>query len=351
MSTTLSQIDKMDPEDLAHEAHLRYITDSIPGFIRSKKGDNFWFYDLKGGRIHDPRVVGRIDNLRIPPAWDRVWISPFSYSHIQATGIDEKGRKQYIYHDKWHEISKQNKFNKMYAFSNILPELRSKIERDMADTQLSQEKILATIVWLLDNTYIRVGNDEYAKDNEHYGLTTMRNKHVDILGSTVTFEFVGKSGKKHKVGVSHPRVAKTIKKLEEIPGYELFQYIDEHGDHRPVDSQDVNDYLKDKAQENVTAKDFRTWGGTVTSAEELVDLGDFENKIELKKKICEAVKNTAQLLGNTMTVCRNYYIHPVILTTYEQKKLIPHFADYRKKGSKVKYFDRDEYAVQKLLEV
>lgn len=350
MSTAFFSIDRVDPEDLAHEAHLRYVTDSIPGFIRSKKGDGFLYYDLKGSRIHDPKILARIEELRIPPAWDAVWISPFPYSHIQATGKDEKGRKQYIYHEKWHEISKQNKFNKMYTFSQILPQLRSKIETDMAISNLSQEKILATIVWLLDNTYIRVGNNEYAKDNGHYGLTTMRNKHVDIYGSTVVFEFVGKSGKKHKVGVTHPKVAKTIKKLEEIPGYELFQYIDESGEYRPVDSQDVNDYLRAIVKEDVTAKDFRTWGGTVTSAQELVNLGDFSSKKDLKKKVCEAVKNTAQILGNTTSVCRNYHIHPVILTTYEEKKLIPHFEDHRKEGAKTRHFDRDEYAVQKLLE-
>lgn len=338
-----------DPRELAEEANLRYVTDAKPGFLRGKHGKDFRYYDLEGKLIKDKQVIERIEALGIPPAWEEVWICPSANGHIQATGKDEKGRKQYIYHTKWNELSKETKFSKMLFFSSVLPDIRQKISSDMRIDSLSQEKVLATIVWLLDHTYIRIGNKTYADENDHFGLTTFRNRHVDVHGSTVTFEFVGKSGKKHKVGITHPRVAKTIKKLEDLPGYELFQYVDESGEPRPVDSADVNDYLKSLAKEAVTAKDFRTWGGTVTSATSLVDIGDFKNKTELKNNVCEAVKQTAAVLGNTTAVCRNYYIHPVVFKTYEDKVLIPHFDTHRKNSKKVKGLDLDEYAVQKLL--
>lgn len=339
-----------DPEDLAEEANLRYVTDAMPGFIRVPKGKGFSYYDLKGDRITDERVIERIEALRIPPAWENVWISPVVSGHIQAIGKDEKGRKQYIYHQKWIELSNQNKFNKMLYFSEALPNIRAKIEEDMNISSLSQERILATIVWLLDHTYIRIGNEEYAKDNQHYGLTTLRNKHVDVDGSTVTFAFVGKSGKKHAVGITHPRVARTIRRLEEIPGYELFQYIDENGDNRPVDSQDVNDYIKQITQEPITAKDFRTWGGTVLSASILHEMGEYQTKTELKKNVRDAVCQVAKHLGNTPTVCRGYYIHPVIPQTYEKKILVPHFEKVQSTQKKKKGLSRAEFATVTLLQ-
>lgn len=338
-----------DPRELAQEANLRYVTDSKPGFLRGKRGKDFVYYDLEGNLIKDEKVIERIDGLGIPPAWEGVWVCSLGNGHVQATGKDEKGRKQYIYHQKWNELSKETKFSKMLFFSSVLPDIRNRIGTDMRRGGLSQEKVLAIIVWLLDNTYIRIGNKEYAKENDHFGLTTLRNRHVDIHGSTVTFEFVGKSGKKHKVGITHPKVAKTIKKLEELPGYELFQYIDEKGEPRPVDSSDVNEYLKEITKEVISAKDFRTWGGTVTSATSLVDIGDFEDKFQLKVNLGQAVKITAAVLGNTTVVCRNYYIHPVVFKTYEDKALIPHFDTHRRSGKRVKGLDKDEYAAVSLL--
>ncbi len=336
------------PEELAEEANLRYVSDSMPGIMRVFNGKNPSYYDHSGQKITDKKVLSRIDALGIPPAWEYVWICPLSFGHIQVTGRDEKGRKQYIYHSRWNEISSQTKFAKVLSFSEMLPTIRHKIKTDMNLNGLKQEKILATIVWLLDNTYIRVGNEEYALTNKHYGLTTLHSKHVQVSGENVVFEFTGKSGKKHQVGISHPRIAKTIHKLEELPGYELFQYIDEHGQRNPVDSSDVNEYLKSITQEAVSAKDFRTWGGTVVAASSLVTTGHFKNKQDLIHNVTAAVETTAKVLGNTPSVCRNYYIHPTVIQSYKQKILIPHF-EYYSKASKTPGLDRKEYATSLLL--
>ncbi len=335
-----------ESEDLAKAAKLRYVLDTIEGFKRVKNGQTFVYLDTQNKKIADKKQLNRLEELMIPPAWDQVWICPSGFGHLQATGKDEKGRKQYIYHPAWLEVSSQNKFNKMVPFSGMLPFIRSKISKDMQRNDLSRERILATVVWLLDNTFIRIGNEEYARENQHYGLTTMRNKHVDVRGSTVTFEFVGKSGKTHKVGITHPKVSKTIKKLEELPGYELFQYLDEKGEKHPVDSQDVNDYLKAITKEEISAKDFRTWGGTVLSALTLSVIGDFEDKLQFKRNLSEAVKYVAKLLGNTTAVCRSYYIHPVVPKSYEQKILIPHFKNHHKK---VMGLHKEESATRDLL--
>lgn len=335
------------PEDLAREVHLRYVSDSMPGLFRQKNGKTFTYYDVEGKRISDKKTLARIEDLKIPPAWRDAWICPSANGHLQATGRDEKRKKQYIYHARWSEIASQTKFDKMLAFSDVLPKIREKVGRDMGISGLSQEKILATIVWLLDNTYIRVGNEEYARDNSHYGLTTLRSKHVDVDGSTINLVFTGKSGKDHEISISNPRVIKTIKKLEELPGYELFKYLDEHGEKHTVDSQDVNEYIKEVARDSVTAKEFRTWGGTVLAGVTLKDIGDYIDKKGLKKNITDAVCNVAKSLGNTPKVCRGYYVHPVVIKTYEDRVLIPHFARYTR--SKVRGLNRDEYATTTLL--
>jgi DNA topoisomerase-1 len=333
-------------DELAKQANLRYISDTKPGFTREKKGEKFIYLDKENKIITDQEILDRITNLRIPPAWIAVWISPTANGHIQATGRDEKGRKQYIYHPKWHELASETKFNKMIYFSEVLPEIRAKIDQDMLISSLSQERVLATIVWLLDNTYIRIGNEEYAQENNHYGLTTLRNKHVTTEGSEVIFEFTGKSGKKHKVGVSHQRVARTIRRLEEIPGYELFQYLDEEGQRHPIDSQDVNDYLRSLTGESISAKDFRTWGGTTISAKTLTKIGDYETNGELKTNIKTAVTTVSSHLGNTPTVCRSYYIHPTIIKTYTNKQLIPFFSTNTKV---IKGLQKSESATKELL--
>jgi DNA topoisomerase I len=338
----------LEPEELAGEADLKYVSDDKPGFSRQKVNGEFKYYDLEGQWIRDKKTLERIENLVIPPAWEDVWISPYANGHIQATGRDEKGRKQYRYHGKWNEISNEKKFSRMVLFSEILPKLRYRIDKDMEKRALTQEKILATIVWLLENTYIRVGNEEYAKQNQHFGLTTLRNKHVEINGTTVTFEFTGKSGKRHFVTISDPLVVKTLRKLEELPGYELFQYIDENGERHEVDSQDVNDYLKQIAGDSISAKDFRTWGGTVLSAATLKQFGEFKNKKEALKNINKAIKTVALHLRNTPKVCRTYYIHPVVPVTYQQNVLIPFFLKMESKKP-IRNLTRDESGVAELL--
>lgn len=334
-------------EDLAEEVHLRYVSDSQPGFSRQRNKKVFTYYDEEGKRIVDRKIIKRIEDLIIPPAWEDVWICPITFGHLQATGRDEKRKKQYIYHTKWSEIANQNKFDKMLNFSRALPQIRERVSRDMNSTGLKQEMILATVVWLLDNTYIRIGNEEYAKENNHYGLTTLRSKHVDFHRQSVHLVFTGKSGKDHQIEVAHPRVIKTIKKLEELPGYELFKYLDDAGEKHTIDSQDVNEYLKGIVKDTITAKEFRTWGGTVLAGKILRKIGDYQKKKDLKSNLTTAVASVAKVLGNTPKVCREYYIHPVIVKSYEKRILVPHYESYPK--SRIRGLDRDEYATTILL--
>lgn len=338
-------------QEQAKESGLRYISDRSKGISRVKRGNSFSYLDTDGTSLKNPDTLNRIKKLRIPPAWKDVWICKSPNGHIQATGIDERGRKQYVYHADWISMCQQNKFEKMLDFSESLPRIRERIYQDMNLPGLSEKRVLATIVWLLEHTYIRIGNTEYAKENKSFGLTTLRNQHVDVAGDTVTFEFKGKSGVFHSVDISHPRVAKTIRKLEELPGYELFQYIDENKKRRVVDSSEVNNYLKEIGKGDISAKDFRTWGGTVLSAVTLKDLGEFETKTQLKKNLTTAVKTVCNHLRNTPSVCRSYYIHPTVLTTYENKILVPHFEKVQTKqaNQKPRRLSLDEFSVRELL--
>lgn len=338
----------MEIEKELKSISLRYVSDDIPGITRQKKGTGYIY--LKGDEvITDPFVKERINNLVIPPAWEQVWIAPTGNSHIQATGRDEKGRKQYIYHEAWRKLMQQNKFNRMIFFGDVLPDLRREVSAGMQDRGLTERRIISTIIWLLGKTYIRIGNEEYADENQSYGLTTMRMKHVDVTGDTIRFDFKGKSGKFHSVEVEHPRVAKTIKKLEELPGYELFQYVDDEGERHTVDSSEINEYLKKLTGEDVTAKDFRTWGGTVYAAQNLYQEGEFSSKTEKEKKISQAVKQVSKHLGNTTTVCRTYYIHPTVIESYEKKELIPYFTDIRRDYSTGSGLTLNEYSVHRLI--
>lgn len=331
--------------------NLRYVSDNTPGIYRKRKGKGFIHLNFKGEMIRDPKTLDRIESLVIPPAWRDVWICPYDFGHLQATGRDEKGRKQYRYHNLWIDLSSKQKFDKLPEFSQALPWLRAKVERDLKLFGLKQEKILATVVWLLDKTLIRVGNDEYARENKHYGLTTLRRKHVKREKASVFFEFTGKSGKKHRIGIFHPKVTNIIKKLEELPGYELFQYIDEHGQKHVIDSEEVNQYLKEAAGDEVSAKDFRTWGGTVHCAVSLNELGNFETETDAKDKIKNAIKNVSKHLGNTPTICHKYYIHPLIIESYQKRILLSYFEEVAKRMDKkpAKLTD-NEYKVKKLLE-
>lgn len=312
---------------------LIYITHtSTTGIRREIKGDSVRFIDEKGAVIKDAETIERFSSIYIPPAWENVWISPLANSHIQAIGYDQKGRKQYVYHPKWIEQSQEHKFEKVLSFAEKLPKLRKTVREHMELRGLPREKVLATIVWLLQHTFIRIGNKEYAEKYNSYGLTTLRNKHVDLNSKTVTFSFRGKKGVHHEVDVENQRVVKTIQKCIELPGYELFQYLDEDKKRKKIDSADVNEYLHEITREEITAKDFRTWGGTMLGALSLYELGDFDTKQIMKKNISKAVKNVSVHLRNTTTVCRKYYIHPKIVTSYQKQILIPYFEAYYRKG-------------------
>ena len=345
----MSQLPKTQLEDLLKEEGLHFISDQIPGFFRQKKGKGFIYYDLDGKQIKNAGVLERIEKLVIPPAWDDVWISPKTNSHIQATGRDQKRRKQYIYHPDWIKISQETKFEKLSDFGLSLPKIRSRIQYALRKKTLNKERILATVIWLLEHTFIRVGNEEYSKENNSFGLTTLRNKHVKVKGSQIFFSFKGKSGVHADIEISNPTIAKTIKKCIELPGYELFSFFDDSGRH-VIDSQDVNLFLKDATGNNFSAKDFRTWGGTSLSAKNLFKLGFSENEKDIKKNIVSTVKQVSEYLNNTVSVCKNYYIHPSVFSTYQKNILIPHYNYYAKSKTEKKGLNWNEYALIKLLQ-
>src|SRR4051794_31237552 len=281
------KIDKIviapDPAEVAEEAGLRYVSDEQPGYTRKRKGDDFEYFDTDGKRIRDETRLLRIKRLAIPPAYKDVWICPSPNGHIQATARDARGRKQYRYHERWREVRDENKYDRMLVFGKALPKIRRRVNRDLKRRGLPREKVLATVVQLLERTFIRVGNEEYAKENKSFGLTTLRNRHVDVTATKLKFSFRGKSGKQHEVDVADRRLAKIIRQLQDLPGQEVFQYVDEKGEIRKITSQDVNDYLREVTGEEFTAKDFRTWAGTVLAAMALNAREIFENKSQAKK--------------------------------------------------------------------
>lgn len=318
-----------DPLETAKEAGLVYVTDAVPGIQRKRAGKHFSYIGLDGKPIHNPKVLERISKIGIPPAWKQVWISPKPKGHIQATGRDARGRKQYRYHPRWREVRDETKYDRMIAFGEALPGIRERVQRDLSLPGLPHEKVLATIVRLLDTTLIRVGNEEYAKENESYGLTTMREEHVDVSGSTVHFHFRGKSGKEHEIDVRDRQLAKIVKRMQDLPGDELFQYVDEQGNLRSIESSDVNAYLREISGQDFTAKDFRTWGGTVIALRELETLGAFETQTQGKKNVVDAIKSTALQLGNTPAICRKCYIHPAALDAYLDGSLLNFLEHFR----------------------
>ena len=302
--------------EAAEDAGLRYVSDDQPGFSRQRKGEEFEYFDQKGKPIRDEQRLLRIKRLAIPPAWSDVWICPSSNGHIQATGRDARGRKQYRYHDRWREIRDENKYDRLVNFGKALPKIRRRLEKDLALSGLPREKVLATIVQLLERSLIRVGNEEYARENKSFGLTTMQDRHVDVKGSKLRFRFRGKSGREHEVDVTDRRLAQIVSKVQDLPGQSLFQYLDDEGNVRDITSQDVNEYLREITGEDFTAKDFRTWAGTVLAAIALSAAGAFETKKQAKANIKKAIEAVAKMLGNTPTICRKCYIHPFVLETY-----------------------------------
>lgn len=342
----------MDPQlkKQLEKEELRYVSDKSSGFFRQKVGKKFKYYDLEGKVIRDKNTLARIEGLVIPPAWDKVWICSKRNGHLQVTGVDDKGRKQYIYHPDWIKISQENKFSKMVDFGLHLPRIRQKVSYDLQLKKLDKRKILATVVWLLEHTFIRVGNEEYSRENNSFGLTTLRNRHVRVWGGEVTFNFTGKSGIRTLLEIKSKSIAKTIKRCIELPGYEIFQFIDEDGERHSIDSQDVNFFLKDITKDDFSAKDFRTWGATNLSANNFYQLGSAQDENSLKNNIVTTVKKVAKHLNNTVSVCKNYYIHPTVIETYKTKILVPHFAYFAKIKSKKAGLSWDEYALVKLLQ-
>ena len=305
-----------DPVEVAEEAGLRYVTDEQPGYTRKAKGKDFEYFDTDGKRIRDETRLLRIRRLAIPPAYKDVWICPTPNGHIQATGRDARGRKQYRYHERWREVRDEDKYDRMLVFGKALPRIRRRVNRDLKRRGLPREKVLATVVQLLERTFIRIGNEEYAKENKSFGLTTMRNRHVDVTRTKLKFSFRGKSGKEHEVDVTDRRLAKIICQLQELPGQEVFQYLNGDGERRKITSDDVNEYLREITGEEFTAKDFRTWAGTVLAAMALNAQEAFKNKTQAKKNVKDAIAAVAKILGNTPTVCRKCYVHPAVLETY-----------------------------------
>ena len=300
----------------AQEAGLVYTSDSEPGFRRVRKGKGFAYTDLGGGMLREPATLERIRSLAIPPAWKDVWICARPRGHLQATGRDARGRKQSRYHAKWREMRAADKYARLVGFARTLPRIRSRVSRDLRRRGLPREKVIATIVRLLETTFARVGNEEYARENGSFGLTTLRDRHVTVTGSTVRFLFRGKSGRDHELGITDRRVAAVVKRCEELPGQMLFQYVGEDGARGTVTSDDVNNYLRETTGEDFTAKDFRTWAGTLLAACALRDLARFESASEAKRNVVAAIDEVARKLGHTRAICRRAYVHPVIIETY-----------------------------------
>ena len=313
----------LEPEKSAEVAGLRYVTADTLVIERKKVGRGFSYLDAKGERISDEAELERLKSLVIPPALTDVFICHLPNGHLQATGKDAKKRKQYFYHPEWRKVRSQHKFNRMLLFGAHLPLIRATTDKHLRKRGLPREKVLATVVQLLENTLIRIGNSQYAQKNRSYGLTTLRDRHVETKGAKVKFEFRGKSGVDHEIELKDRRLANVIKQCQEIPGYEIFKYYDKSGERQFVDSADVNDYLQQITEQDFTAKDFRTWYGTLLAAIALDNIGDFESEKQAKKNITQAIKNVASQLGNRPATCRKYYVHPAIIEAYKDGSLLP----------------------------
>lgn len=316
-----------DPRTSARAAGLRYVTGRTPGIRRRRRGRGFSYLDPEGRTIRDRAELARFAALAIPPAWTEVWICPRADGHLQATGRDARGRKQYRYHPEWRQVRGRTKFTRMLAFGESLPRLRRRIERDLAHSGLPRERVLAAVVRLLERSLIRVGNGEYARDNGSYGLTTLRRRHAEVDGGTVRFEFTAKSGRRCETEVDDPRLARVVRRCQELRGQELFTFLDEAGERRDVGSGDVNDYLREIAGEELTAKDFRTWAGTVRAAALLRRrLGEDLSEREAKSCVVATVREVAERLANTPATCRKFYVHPAVIDAFLDGSLREHAA-------------------------
>jgi DNA topoisomerase-1 len=347
----MSSLKHHDYRKTATRAGLHYVTDGLAGISRRRSGTGWSYSDEAGARIGDPVARQRFSDLVIPPAWKDVWICPDPDGHIQVTARDALGRKQYRYHPLYRMARDVSKFRHMLEFSEVLPALRDRVERDLRASPQSRRQLLATVVWLLDKTLIRVGNDEYAKENHSYGLTTMLKKHAKVTGAVLSFSFRGKSGVEHVVAVDDPRLARIVQRSQESHGQEIFQYLDATGKRKPILSDDVNNYLRQVSGLDISAKDFRTWGGTMVAALALRTMGAASNPTEAEHNIVQALEAVALRLGNTRAVCRKYYVHPALLIAYHLGLTAPvsHAQPNKRRGSSRAALRHDEQVVLKFL--
>src|SRR4051812_6879353 len=338
------------PVESARSAGLRYVSDTVPGITRRKSGTSFTYLTPAGRVLRDAEDLQRIKSLVIPPAWTDVWITTDPRGHLQATGRDARGRKHYRYHPRWREVRDETKYYRLIGFAQALPAIRRRTDADLRKAGLPKEKVLATVVQLLEKTLIRVGNDEYAKQNRSFGLTTLRDGHVDVSGGKVTFAFRGKSGVEHEVDLNDRRLARVVKACRDLPGQELFQYVDSDGKRQTIESSDVNEYLRQVTGEDFTSKDFRTWAGTVLAAQLLRDFERFDSDAQAKRNIVQAVESVAKRLGNTKAVCRKCYIHPAVFDAYLDGSMVKTVAQRaRRAARKIEDLSEGEAAVLGLL--
>ncbi len=336
-----------DPKVAAKAVGLRYAANSGKGFFRIRNGDQFFYVDHNQDVVQDKQVIERIHKLVIPPAWENTWISPYENGHLQVIGTDVKGRKQYRYHPNWNKIRNQSKFFRLRRFALALPTIRAQVEKDLARQGLPYEKVVALVVKVMELTNIRIGNDAYKKLYGSFGLTTLRDKHVKFDKKSIYFDFVGKKGVKHKINLQSQKLVNLVKKCKDIPGQDLFQYIDDNGIRHTVGSGDVNSYLKEITQEDFTAKDFRAWAGSVEAMCGFLSIGDYETETEKKRKIVEVIDSVAQKLGNTRTVCKKYYVHPTVIAAYEKRSILKYTPGENIKDNRL---TPDEEALLRLLE-
>lgn len=342
-----------DPVMAARAAGLRYVTDAQPGIRRVSRGKGFAYYSPENQPIRDQETLSRIRSLVIPPAWKSVWICPHPAGHLQATGRDDRGRKQHRYHPRWREVRDATKYDRMIAFARILPRVRRQVTQLIQTPGLSRDKVLATIIRLLEVSLVRVGNEEYARHNKTYGLTTLQDRHAKVNGEKLQFFFKGKSGKWHDITVEDRRMAKIVKSCQDLPGQDLFQYLDDNQQRRDVTSDDVNQFISQIAGQEFTAKDFRTWAGTVLTAQTLYQMGPAQTKVQLKSHIAQAIKLAAARLGNTVSVCRKCYVHPLVLDAYSHGELhlkVPSKKEPEPAPSNLDDLSEDEQAVLDFLQ-
>lgn len=338
-----------EPAEAARAASLRHVSDDRPGILRRKAGAGFAYVKPGGETVRDQATLARIRSLAIPPAWTAVWICPSPDGHLQATGRDARRRKQYRYHPRWREVRDETKYAKMMLFGTTLPRIRTRVEEDLGLAGLPRNKLLAVIVRLLETTFIRVGNEEYARNNGSFGLTTLLGRHVTVLGADIRFRFQGKSGKSHQVHVNDRRLARLVTRCRDLPGQELFQYLDESGEPQPINSSDVNEYLRLISDQDFTAKDFRTWAGTLLAARALAESATPETKAAGKSAVVAAAESVARRLGNTAAICRKCYIHPSVLEAFQDPALRERWTKLRKEESAEPGLSGEESALLRFL--